>query len=162
MGYNNLLICEGKGGRHDGYARSAHESKTQTKQKGSNTPDFLPKHPDIAQSIFTSFYQRTHEVYLIYKGQRHHRHPSPGNHVRRFELTLSAGCGRARNPRGNGPRPLSTGRMLPLSLSSDLRRSSLRICVEAPRLPAAFFNDCQNQDPGTCSVVGPRVYVKKT
>ena len=33
--------------------------------------------------------------------------------------------------------------------------------MEAPRLPAAFFNDSQNQDPGKCSIVGPIIYVKK-
>ena len=97
--------------------------------------------PQTTPTSFKAFYKSLihYETTKCTKSLRHHRHPSPGNHIRRFELTLSAGGGRTRNPRGNCPRPFSTGRTLPLSFSSDLRRSSLWINVEAPRLPAAFF-----------------------
>ena len=129
------------------------------KQKGLNTPDFLPKHPDIVQSFYKSLTR--YETTKCTRSLRHHRHPSPGNHFRRFELALSAGGGRTRNPRGNGPRPFSTGRTLPPSFSSDLRRSSLWIYVERRGYPRPSSNDHQNQDPGRCSIVGPIIYEKE-
>ena len=142
-----------------GALAALYESKTQTKQKGSNTPDFLPKHPDIVQSFYGSLTR--YETTQCTRSLRHHRHPSPGNHFRRFELILSAGGGRARNPRGNGPRPFSTGRTLPLSFSSDLRRSSLWIYVERRGYPRPSLDDHQNQDPGKCSIVSPIIYEKE-
>ena len=129
------------------------------KRKGLNTPDFLPKAPRHRSKLL--HISNTLRIYKSTGSLRHHRHPSPGNHFRRFELTLSAGGGRTRNPRGNYPRPLSTGRTLPLSFSSDLRRSSLWIYVERRGYPRPSLDDHQNQDPGKCSIVSPIIYEKE-